>query len=317
LADYVTGNADLADWKSEYESVGHAVREAILGLLPDEWSFTGRRALDFGCGCARVLRHFLAEARDCEIYGCDIDRACVEWVEQNLCPPLAGADLVGEAPPLPYADEMFDLAWSTAVFGHLSDNWADWLLELRRVIRPGGVLIASVMGAGLSQTIAAEAWDPARVGMNVHGYGRPWQAGGPMVLHSEWWIRAHWGRAFEVLRYEEGAVAGQDAVVLRRPAGPGAAPDAATLKAPEPGEPRELAAALHSVEQLHREYAELNASHDAYAEAYERESRRTGELRDEVLVLRRRLAQRRRVERALVRLRGLPSRLRARIRPDA
>src|SRR3712207_8661275 len=44
----------------------------------------------------------------------------------------------------------------------------------------------------------------ARIGMTVLGYGHPWEAGGPMVLHSEWWIRAHWGRAFEIDYFQPG-----------------------------------------------------------------------------------------------------------------
>ena len=126
----------------------------------------------------------------------------------------------GGAPPLPFEDATFDVVWSIAVFTHLTDQWAPWLLELRRVMRPGGILIASVMGSGASDALAGEPWDADRVGMNVLGYGRPWQAGGPMVLHSEWWIRAHWGRAFEILRYETESIGYHDAVVLRRPDSP-------------------------------------------------------------------------------------------------
>ena len=48
-------------------------------------------------------------------------------------------------------------------------------------------------------------------------------------------MRAHWGRAFEVLAYDEGGVCGQDAVLLRRRP---VAPSAPELEAPEPNEPR-------------------------------------------------------------------------------
>ena len=35
--------------------------------------------------------------------------------------------------------------------------------------------------------------------MRVVHYNPDWDAGGPSVLMSDWWVRAHWGRAFEIL----------------------------------------------------------------------------------------------------------------------
>ena len=58
--------------------------------------------------------------------------------------------------------------------------------------------------------------------MNVVNHGRAWDDGGPTVFHSEWWIREHWGRAFDVDSVEERGVMlgpqwnGQGVVVLRK-----------------------------------------------------------------------------------------------------
>lgn len=273
LAAYIA--TDTTDALAGYERQGAVIHDAILGLLGPDWSWADKRVLDFGCGSGRVVRRFLDVADVAELHGCDIDAACIEWVQANLAPEVT-AQRSGELPPLAYPDEHFDLVYATSVFSHLADSWADWLLELRRIIRPGGLLIASVMGRASSEAIAGEPWDPDRIGMNVLGYGRPWIAGGPMVLHSEWWVRAHWGRAFDVLAYTEGGIAGQDAVTLRRP--DTAPPTAADLLEPEPDEPRELHAARHCIVQLHREHATLNAAHDAYASAYQAESEKTAEL---------------------------------------
>jgi SAM-dependent methyltransferase len=273
LAAYIA--TDTTDAVEGYAQQGAVIHEAIVGLLGPDWVWEDKRILDFGCGSGRVIRRFLDVADVAELHGCDIDASCIEWVKSNLAPEV-NAVLSGALPPLPYPDEHFDLVYATSVFSHLADSWAAWLLELRRILRPGGVLIASVMGATSSEAIAGEPWDADRIGMNVLGYGRPWAAGGPMVLHSEWWIRAHWGRAFDLVSFTAGAIAGQDAVVLRRP--DGAAPTTAELVDPEPGEPRELRAALHCIAQLHREHAVLNAAHDAYAAAYQSESKRVADL---------------------------------------
>jgi hypothetical protein len=99
-------------------------------------------------------------------------------------------------------------------------------------------------------------WDEDRVGMNVIKKWNPWDEGGPIVFHSEWWIREHWGRAFEILSVERSDPddpEGQGAALLR--------PRRALLnraKLERPGEdPRELAALRRNIDQLHREAKDL------------------------------------------------------------
>ncbi len=118
---------------------------------------TERRALDFGCGAGRVLRHFNDGAQHSEISGCDIDEPSIAWARERLAPPFHPF-AVAEVPGLPQPDEYFDVAWALSVFTHLTDHWAGWLLELHRVLRPSGYLIATFMGensgtpAGARQT---------------------------------------------------------------------------------------------------------------------------------------------------------------------
>lgn len=307
LAGYILGFEGSDEVLRAYREQGAELREIVLDALGEDW-LDGGRALDFGCGSGRILRQFHERVRPGQLVGCEIDEGCVAWVTEHL--PKVEAHATAETPPLPLTDGSIDVVWSTSVFSHLTDSWADWLLELRRVVRPGGRLLISVMGEASSAAIAGEAWDPDRIGMTVRGYGRPWPAGGPMVLHSEWWIRAHWGRAFTVERFVAGGVLGQDLVLLERPNGP--APTAAELRAPEPGEPRELAAALHAIELANREHAELNAAHDAYAAAYAAEAARTADLDATVARLEAELERTRRRGGLTPVLRGAAGRLRRR-----
>src|SRR5436190_5456670 len=180
-----------------FELIGYAPRQQILRMLPDEFSFEGRRALDFGCGVGRTLRHFLAEASSAEVWGVDIDAASVEWLQASLCPPLHA--LRNEpAPPLPFADRSFDVVWAISVFTHLTDTWADWLAELHRLLADDAPLIATILGDSHSREFAGEPLDEERVGMKVLRADAGWEEGGPVVLHSERWIREHWDRAFEL-----------------------------------------------------------------------------------------------------------------------
>jgi SAM-dependent methyltransferase len=274
VAVYVDGGVAGERWARDFDGTGRHVKADLLRLLPGALP-PGGRVLDFGCGSGRLLRHLLAEAERTEIHGCDIDAASIAWVKRHLSPPCH-AVLCRPEPPLPYPDSFFDVVLAMAVFSQLADGWETWLLELRRVLRPGAILVASFMGPWNGEVIAGRAVAEAETGMSVYGFGRPWSAGGPMILHSEWWLRAHYGRAFEVLAFVPRGLGGMDGLIMRRPDRP--APSPAELEAPEPGEERELLAALADVKRLHREYAALNAAHDAYAQAYAEQVERAAEL---------------------------------------
>ncbi len=89
--------------------------------------------------------------------------------------------------------------------------------------------------------------------MNQLAHGRPWDWGGPIVVHSEWWIREHWGRAFDVVRFvEDGFWSEWDqgyAVLRKRPVNL----TREQLEEPSRDDPRELDAAIENVRQLGRQ----------------------------------------------------------------
>jgi SAM-dependent methyltransferase len=198
LATRVFGLEEWGDPIAAYEELGAQTRGALVGLLPADWSFEGRRVLDFGCGAGRTLRHFLSETESGEFWGADIDEASIRWLRENLSPPLH-AWQCSAAPPLGLELGSFDLIWAISVFTHLMDTASPWLLELHRLLKPGGLLIATYMGRWSSEFVAGEPWDEDRVGRNVVKYNEDWDSGGPAVLMSDWWVRAHWGRAFEII----------------------------------------------------------------------------------------------------------------------
>ncbi len=145
------GVPDPADVLASYRAVGRDSRTTLLQLLGPEgagFEFAGTRVLDFGCGSGKVMRHFLPEAEVCELWGCDIDKPSVDWINAALNPPLH-AFANGDTPPLDQPSGSFDLVWSVSVFTHLTDRWAGWLAELHRVLRPGGLAIISFLGGAM------------------------------------------------------------------------------------------------------------------------------------------------------------------------
>ncbi len=234
-----------------YERLGAEARGAIMALLPEGWSFAGKRALDFGCGAGRTLRQFLAEAEQgAEMWGSDIDGSSIAWLQANLCPPLHAVEN-GIDPPLGFDAASFDLIWALSVFTHLTDNSLPWLVELHRLLKPGGMLLATYMGRYNGEAFTEEPWDEDRIGMNVLRHDQDWDEGGPMVLMSDWWVESHWGRAFEILN--RAPVHGQTWILLRKRE---VVISAAELERPE-NDSREYRALRHNVRQVERDRERL------------------------------------------------------------
>jgi hypothetical protein len=125
---------------------------------------------------------------------------------------------------------------------------------MRRLLRPDGLLVATFQGAAMAHVLDRlgwhEPWDEDQAGMHVLGLGTPWDDGGPSVMHSKWWLEAHWGRAFEIMSLATPAEGGHGIFVGRNTSAPVTRED---LEAPEPGEPRELAAARYTLRQTQAE----------------------------------------------------------------
>ena len=102
--------------------------------------------LDFGCGSARLLRHFRC-LPGVRLIGADINPYCVEWCAENI----SGAEfhLNAEKPPLDFLENSsVNLVISYSVFTHIPLTLQkEWLAELFRIIKPGGIFLCTIVGA--------------------------------------------------------------------------------------------------------------------------------------------------------------------------
>lgn len=115
----------------------HYERPAMLDLVGD---VQGQLILDIGCGAGPLAEELLS--RGARVSGFDSSVRMVDLARERLgsSAALRVADL---SAPLPYDDNSFDVACASLVL-HYLEGWADALLEIKRVLRPGGRLIASV-----------------------------------------------------------------------------------------------------------------------------------------------------------------------------
>jgi SAM-dependent methyltransferase len=158
------------------------------------------------------------------------------------------------SPPQPFPGDSFDLIWSLSAFTEIADDWAEWLLELRRLLSDRGVLVVGLAGPEKFERLTAGAWDESQVGMTVLSALNG--AGGRVVFHSEWWLRAHWGRAFEIVSIDQ--LGGRPFASLRKTEAPVSSAD---LVRPEAGDDRELTAARANAAYLRSQMDRIDRSH--------------------------------------------------------
>lgn len=103
--------------------------------------------LDWGCGPGRIIRHMRASlpGRTLTLTGTDANARSIAWCKAHL--PGATFAVNGFEPPLAFAGASFDAVYSFSVLTHLSGEvQSRWTAELRRVLRPGGVLLCTTHG---------------------------------------------------------------------------------------------------------------------------------------------------------------------------
>lgn len=97
------------------------------------------RVLDLGCGGGRDLAHFTARGFRC--IGLDRDAGMARIAAVHAGAPVLRGDLLA----LPIRDGSFDAVWAVGLLHEVpADARAGGPAEISRVLKPGGILLASL-----------------------------------------------------------------------------------------------------------------------------------------------------------------------------
>ncbi len=203
-----------------YLTSGIVSNQSISSVLhKNGYSFGNfQNILDFGCGCARVLRHWRPSNGQL-LYGTDYNQELITWCQKNLS-SLAQFKTNQSSPPLDYGDNKFDFIYALSVFTHLNEDLQRaWMRELSRVLKPNGLLYITVHGNSRLYQLSKEEKQQYLKGNLV--VKQEDQSGSNFCasFHPEQYVRSILAREYEIVDF---VISGQtdmdqDVYLLRKP----------------------------------------------------------------------------------------------------
>ncbi len=158
LPDKASARRSFERAADRYDEAAVLQREVATRLLErlDLVRLSPQRILDLGSGTGYCIDGLLARYRKAEVVALDIAlpmlrhaRRHGRWLRRPRC-------VCADAERLPFADDSFDLVFSNLMMQWCVDLDATFA-ELRRVIRPGGLLLFSSFGPDTLKELRA-AW---------------------------------------------------------------------------------------------------------------------------------------------------------------
>lgn len=170
---------NTVDWAA-YHDGGRLHAEVFAEAILARTDGHALRVLEWGCGPGRLIRHMpeLLGDRADRIAGTDYNPETIDWCTEHL--PAIDFTLNDLMPPLAFPDDYFDAAYNFSVFTHLSEEaQRAWAAELRRVLKPGGVLLSTTHGDAYRYLLARNEeqarYDSGHVVTQAqYGEGKKW-----------------------------------------------------------------------------------------------------------------------------------------------
>lgn len=199
----------------------------------EKHNLTLTKYFDLGCASGRVIRHFSNNQSDIQVYGCDINKAHVEWCNKFLSPKITVFQN-HSIPTLPLNENSIDLISAFSIFSHIENFETSWLMELRRILKPGGLAWITIHSESTWEEIQ-EDWPLYRLLKNHPDFDTipqqspmksdrkifRWSADSSyssIVFYRMDYIKRVWGKFFEILEVHRKLTGFQDVLVLKKTA---------------------------------------------------------------------------------------------------
>jgi SAM-dependent methyltransferase len=203
------GRVGIDSSRAHFDAIGRRVADDVLSVFPtlalriEDYP----RWLDFGCGAGRAARHLATQASIQWLAGVDVDEPAIRWASRRLRNEYVA---IAPSPPTHYAEASFDVIYAISVFTHFDEPQQNaWLKELRRLLRPGGLLIATTHGAHL--TVNRPDMTPAQH-EQLRDRGFVFQGGfgafnDDSAFHTREYMEREWTGDFELLLFQPAGLA--------------------------------------------------------------------------------------------------------------
>lgn len=133
------------DYQKYFDDGNLAAKEILdwtIELIPSELP----TILDWGCGTGRIIQHLHQYHPYALLYAADINKKMIAWDHQNIKDVHFSSISINI--PTEYPANYFDLVYGISVFTHLPLRLqSEWLVELNRIIKPGGILLVTTHGS--------------------------------------------------------------------------------------------------------------------------------------------------------------------------
>lgn len=142
--DYMLFEAFQLDYQKYFEG-GERTAQWIKGLFEKHAPMDGKTVLDWGCGPARVLRHFPKLLENSTLHGTDYNPKTIAWCRESIEGVTFSINQLN--PPTAFPNELFDFVYGISIFTHLSEaNHFQWFAELMRIAKKGALLLLTTHG---------------------------------------------------------------------------------------------------------------------------------------------------------------------------
>ncbi|MBQ0786536.1 MAG: class I SAM-dependent methyltransferase [Oceanihabitans sp.] len=149
--DYLLYESHLLNYR-EYIKNGIIDAKDLKDLLEKHIDLVGKKVLDWGCGPARIIRHFPDLLPQTSFYGTDYNAESIAWNTKHIKNVQFHSNAIN--PPTSFKENTFDAIYGLSIFTHLSkENHAHWINELHRIANTHAILIITTHGEAFKEKL--------------------------------------------------------------------------------------------------------------------------------------------------------------------